>query len=278
MESQVELLNMSEALPILQEMTGIVEKHVNLANENQAHVNLWTQSADALTNAESELVNMGELALGDLAEGEETPDLTANVASARSSQAAQTAAEAQTEQAPVAVQQADVQTHAVPEVAANPLPVAESNTAAAQTATAAPMQAAATPQSVAEQIVQNVRYISVEQMAEIRIQLKPDHLGELSLRIATHNGVVTAQFLAENQRVKELIEAGFSDLKDALEQAGINISDIEVNVSTGENQGDFDEEGSISDKRIRDLMDAALAEEAEQVVMAKEENLVDYRI
>jgi flagellar hook-length control protein FliK len=248
------------------------------ANENQAHLNLWTQEADVLTEAKSELVDMGELALGDLAEGEEeTADLTQTVSERSSQTVSATAAQGQADLVSMFAEQDALQANVMPEVSVNPLPVVDVSSNTAQVADSAPVSQTVTPQNIAEQIVQNVRYVSGEQMAEIRIQLKPEHLGELSLRIATINGIVTAQFLAENQRVKELIEAGFNHLKDALEQAGINISDIEVNVSTGDGQWDDETEGHVSDKRIRGLMGADVGE-VDEVPLAREENLVDYRV
>ena len=137
-------------------------------------------------------------------------------------------------------------------------------------------QAPINPQNVMEQIVNHMRFEVRGDMAEIRIMLKPEYLGEVSMRIATQNGIVTAHFVAESQRVKEIIEAGFSHLRDALEEQGINIADIDVSVA-GDNSGDAPEyEGRLSSARIRDIMAAAMDEEAEN--LALEENILDYRV
>ncbi len=88
---------------------------------------------------------------------------------------------------------------------------------------------------------------------EVRITLRPAHLGDVTLKIITENGIITAQFEAESQRVKEIIEANFNQLKNALEEQGVEVSSLEVNVSqhgesgnTGDSS-DFNRNGSSND-------------------------------
>lgn len=66
--------------------------------------------------------------------------------------------------------------------------------------------------------------------AELKLMLKPESLGEVALRIATQNGIVTAMFVAENQRVKEIIESNFTQLRDALKEQGLEVSELSVSV------------------------------------------------
>lgn len=66
---------------------------------------------------------------------------------------------------------------------------------------------------------------------EIKITLRPQHLGDVTLKILTDNGIITAQFEAQNQRVKEIIESNFNQLKDSLQSQGIEISNLQVNVN-----------------------------------------------
>jgi len=137
-----------------------------------------------------------------------------------------------------------------------------------------------TPQNIVNQIVSNVRLFTGEGMAEIRIKLTPAQLGDLSMRVATINGIVTAQFIADSQRVKELIEAGLNMLRDSLEEAGIVVQDIEVNVRGEGGFHDFENETEVSDSRIRELMAQGEleAQDAEEAPVATEDNLVDYRV
>ena len=92
------------------------------------------------------------------------------------------------------------------------------------------------PQEVTNQIIERVKVDIKPGVSEIRMNLKPESLGEVSLRIASENGVVTAHFVAENQRVKELIESNFNQLQDALSEQGVNITELSVSVSNGNNE------------------------------------------
>jgi len=67
-------------------------------------------------------------------------------------------------------------------------------------------------------------------VAEMRMTLRPESLGDIVLRVMTQNGIVTAQFEAENQRVKEALEAHFSQLRNALEEQGLTFSELSVSV------------------------------------------------
>lgn len=112
-------------------------------------------------------------------------------------------------------------------------------------AAAAKIEAAvkATPQqpvnatNVIEQIMNQVKLTSAGgNFTEIRMTLRPESLGDIVLRVLTQNGIVTAQFEAESQRVKEALEASFNQLRDALTEQGIKFSELSVFVRQDENE------------------------------------------
>lgn len=80
------------------------------------------------------------------------------------------------------------------------------------------------------QILEISEVINDESISEIKIKLKPDSLGKLTIRLVMENGEITARFVAENQKVKETIESNFTELKDALVQKGINIQNLSVSI------------------------------------------------
>ena len=86
---------------------------------------------------------------------------------------------------------------------------------------------------VMNQIMSHVQSNPAERFAELRIVLKPENLGDVTLKVATQNGIVTAQFVAENQRVREVLEANFNQLRDVLQQKGLQISELSVSVRQG---------------------------------------------
>jgi len=270
LENQAQLLTYPEALPLVKEMTQVATNFETNAENPQGQENV----ADILPILDA-VDTFAEVDAEEIATTAQTA--TANIVP----EAPQTA------EPLAATGQVNMQADIAPQVAVNLVADAPPQTAEVnyvQTAGTSTAQATVSPQNIVQQIVQNVKVVTGEQMAEIRIQLRPEHLGDLTMRIATVNGIVTAQFVAESMRVKELIEAGFTDLRDALEQAGINIADIEVNVQSGENPHFFDEaEAQISNSRIQDILAAAMAEEADEAAQdnqnqAVEENIVDYRV
>jgi len=123
--------------------------------------------------------------------------------------------------------------------AANPAVSAETTvTQTQQTVTqAAPSQQPVNTANIIEQIMNQVKLSSGGvNFNEIRMTLRPETLGDIVLRVITQNGIVMAQFEAENQRVKEALESDFNSLRNALEQQGIKFSELSVSVRQDENE------------------------------------------
>lgn len=96
---------------------------------------------------------------------------------------------------------------------------------------------------VINQIMDKIKVSIKPNVSEIKMLLKPEQLGEITLKIATQNGIVTAQFIAESQRVKEIIEANFNQLRDMLYEQGVDVGQLEVNVSSeNEEQNSYNEQ------------------------------------
>ena len=83
---------------------------------------------------------------------------------------------------------------------------------------------------VLSQIVNKAAYVMGENRQEMMISLKPEYLGNMSMKISTHNGVVTAEFIAESQQVKYLLESNMQFLKDSLEKQGMIVDEFSVSV------------------------------------------------
>lgn len=108
---------------------------------------------------------------------------------------------------------------------------------------------------VVTQIMEKIKVSVKPEISEVKMLLKPEQLGEVSLKISTQNGVVTAQFIAESQRVKEIIEANFNQLKDMLLEQGIDVGALEVNVSDQDQQTSHDTtNGQSKNKKQTNIM------------------------
>lgn len=83
---------------------------------------------------------------------------------------------------------------------------------------------------VIKQISEKVDINLFEDKSEMIIKLKPDNLGKVTVEIAVENGNITAKFLAESRKVKEILEANMQDLKDHLAKQGMVVQDLSVSV------------------------------------------------
>lgn len=65
-------------------------------------------------------------------------------------------------------------------------------------------------------------------ISEANINLHPEHLGEMQIRLSIQNGVLNAQFVTHNEAAKELLETQMAQLKGTLQNQGIQVERVEV--------------------------------------------------
>ncbi len=94
---------------------------------------------------------------------------------------------------------------------------------------------------VIKQVAEHVDVNLVEDKSEMIIKLKPDHLGKVTVEIAVENGNIVAKFLAESQKVKEILESNMQDLKDHLAKQGMVVQDLSVSVENNDKGPLFDQ-------------------------------------
>ena len=83
--------------------------------------------------------------------------------------------------------------------------------------------------NIGRQIVEQARLMQSRGNTEMTIKLNPEHLGQLSLKVAVNgNGGVTATFHSDNQTVRGNIENTMVMLKQELQDQGIKVDKIEV--------------------------------------------------
>jgi len=84
---------------------------------------------------------------------------------------------------------------------------------------------------VISQIVKKAELVITDSQPEMRMQLEPENLGKLTLKIAVEKGLITAKFVAESYQVKQIIESNFNELKDMLQEKGLGVQNFSVSVS-----------------------------------------------
>lgn len=90
-----------------------------------------------------------------------------------------------------------------------------------------------------ESLLLQVKELSLSrgETTEMMMTLEPRELGKLAMHISMDNGLVTARFEAESHTVKQLIEAELPRLREDLQQQGIHLDQVSVQVGGGQAQG-----------------------------------------
>ena len=87
-------------------------------------------------------------------------------------------------------------------------------------------------ENIVRQLVDAIKVNVNSSFSEMELQLQPENLGKLNLVISSRDGIITAQFMAENDVVKNAIENQIVMLKDNFEQQGLKVDAVEVTVQT----------------------------------------------
>lgn len=90
---------------------------------------------------------------------------------------------------------------------------------------------------IPKQIVEQARLFKTADASEMVIKLKPAHLGELTLKVIVGvNGAVSASFRSDNPEVRGAIESSLLQLKQELQQQGLKVDNIDVDIYSGQEQ------------------------------------------
>ena len=104
----------------------------------------------------------------------------------------------------------------------------------------APAQEAQRPQpdyEIPRQIVEQARLLRTLNDTQMIIRLKPEHLGELTLRVAVgSDGAVQASFHSDNAHVRNVIENSLVQLRQELSNQGIKVDRVGVYTGLADGQ------------------------------------------
>lgn len=90
------------------------------------------------------------------------------------------------------------------------------------------IQTEVTARNILDQIVTQMKVVSVGEKATLSFQLQPENLGKVAFSISNENGNITGQFVAENATVKEALEMNLQNLRSNLMEQGIKVDEIKV--------------------------------------------------
>lgn len=84
---------------------------------------------------------------------------------------------------------------------------------------------------IMDQIVEYMKFNIKPEAQEMEMQLHPASLGTVHVQIAAKDGAITAQFAAQNETVKAVLETQMIQLKEQFEEQGIKVEAVEVTVA-----------------------------------------------
>ncbi len=85
---------------------------------------------------------------------------------------------------------------------------------------------------IANQIIERIKVSISTNLSSMELQLNPENLGKVNLTVQSKNGVMTAQFVVQNEISKEAIESQLHTLRETLNSQGIKVEAIEVTVAS----------------------------------------------
>lgn len=96
----------------------------------------------------------------------------------------------------------------------------------------------------------NVKILSNGQAIEV--QLTPEHLGKVTMKLEYKAGEMVAGIKVENADVKNLLEGSLQELRESLTQKGIVVKEIHVSVSKDDHRGGQEFTGNQRNDREED--------------------------
>lgn len=102
----------------------------------------------------------------------------------------------------------------------------------------------ANTQDIMNQIMDYMKVQIKTDMTQMEIQLHPASLGTLNINITSKDGVITAQFLTQNEAVKAAIESQIVQLRNNFEEQGLKVEAVEVTVESHQFERNLNGDGS----------------------------------
>lgn len=83
---------------------------------------------------------------------------------------------------------------------------------------------------IAQQLIDKIRIMAKPGQTTMELQLYPEHLGKVNLTVTSKEGLMSAQFVVQNEMAKEAVESQMIILKENLAEQGIKVDSIDVTV------------------------------------------------
>ncbi len=83
----------------------------------------------------------------------------------------------------------------------------------------------------------------------IQMQLNPENLGKIYINVTERNSEITARIAVSNEAVREALSTQMVELKEALNNSGIRVNEVEVTVASHEFEQNLEQNATSDDQR-----------------------------
>jgi flagellar hook-length control protein FliK len=84
---------------------------------------------------------------------------------------------------------------------------------------------------------------------QVRIQLRPPHLGTLQLDLEVQNNVLRVGMATDNQFTRDILLSHVNELKDALSEQGIRIDDVDIQINYDLGQSLANDQHDVNERK-----------------------------
>lgn len=101
---------------------------------------------------------------------------------------------------------------------------------------------------IIRQIVDSMSISNTTEESAINLQLTPESLGRMYINVSQKNSEISARIAVSNEAVKEALQTQIVNLKEALNNSGIRVNEVEITVASHEFERNL-EQGAANDSR-----------------------------
>lgn len=101
---------------------------------------------------------------------------------------------------------------------------------------------------IIRQIVDIMSISNTTEESAINLQLTPESLGRMYINVSQKNSEISARIAVSNEAVKEALQTQMVNLKEALNNSGIRVNEVEITVASHEFERNL-EQGAANDSR-----------------------------
>lgn len=82
------------------------------------------------------------------------------------------------------------------------------------------------------QVQESIKLHMDNEVTEMEMNLHPASLGNVKVQVAARDGVITANFVTQNEQVRAALESQMAQLKEDMNEQGIKVENIEVTLAS----------------------------------------------